>query len=627
MLVFVSQILTGLGLAHADAPLKVEMTPDHLKGFFDARVPIELKRGHVAGAAVAVVRDGKILFVQGYGLADVARGTPVSGADTLFRIASLSKVFTYTAVMQLVERGKIDLDSDIARYLGFPVPEAFGQPITVRHLMTHTAGFDETVENLWRSSGPPVPLRDYLVHHMPKRLYPPGSTPSYSSYGTALAAHIVERVSGQTFDQYVEDHILKRLGMANTSFQQALQGRLAANASKNYMSGHEPARPFEITNVSPSAGGSSTAADMAKFMLAHLSTGEHATKLLEPATRVQMQTVSYRHHPSAPGLALGMYEMEEDSVRVLGHHGDTPLSHSAMYLLDDARTGLFVVQNSGVHPVRTSLLKQFKKVYFPGQSTPAPSTPAPPDQSGRIGSYLATRSFASSPLYMSDLLTKQTLVQQGPGGSLLIGRTYRDDGQIITWRTIGEGVWQSDDGSARKIYFRRDQHGDWVMGNGRNPTHVEKRSPWYLHFHLVMGTLILSLVVVVLHLIGLALAAVMRARASKTAFGTPPGKATHVASALTLAPWLLYGATAIVILNDNLLVATPGFGAALRCIQALAWIAAAAIGVHCWTTFRIWRAARSSWGLRAWHLTLVLAALGLSALAAQGNLLVWDGRW
>jgi CubicO group peptidase (beta-lactamase class C family) len=630
-LVIVFSMAAGSRPAHAEEPPRAHMTADDLGSFFDARVPDELKRGQVAGAAVAVVRDGKILFVRGYGLADVARGVPVSGTETLFRIASLSKVFTYTAVMQLVERGKIELDSDIATYLDFPVPDAFGQAITMRHLMTHTAGFGDTIEGRWIMAGSPAPLRDYLVRHMPSRVYPPGSTPAYSSYGTALAAHIVERVSGETFDNYIDSNILKRLGMRNTSFEQPLPHHLEDKASKNYMTAQAPARPFEITRISPSAGASSTAADMAMFMLSHLSTGEHANKLLGFDARARMHTVSYRHYPSAPGLALGMYEMEEGSMRVLGHHGDTPLSHSAMYFFADGRTGLFVVQNSGAHAIRNSLLKQFGQHYFGSQSNLTEPIAGASGNSGMLGSYLSTWSFASSPLYMSNLLINQTVVRQGPGESLVIGPTHRKDGQAITWKPIAENVWQSDDGSARKVFFRRDLDGRWEMGHSRNPVFLEKKLPWYQHPQIIITTMIISLAVLGLHMLWWAAASLVRRRTGKVPSGTGLGKtvrkANILASVIALAPWLLYGATAVVVLNDNLLVSTPAFGMALRGIQGLAWAAVVAIGLYLWAACRLWRTTPSGWGYRAWQAALVLAALGLATVAAQGNLLLWDGRW
>jgi CubicO group peptidase (beta-lactamase class C family) len=629
-LVIVFPLAAGLRSAHAEEPPNVRMTADDLESFFDARVPDELKRGEVAGAAVAVVRDGKILFVRGYGLADVARGIPVSGTETLFRIASLSKVFTYTAVMQLVEQGKIELDGDIATYLDFPVPDAFGQAITMRHLMTHTAGFDDTIEDRWITSGSPASLRDYLVGHMPRRLYRPGSTPAYSSYGTALAAHIVERVSGEAFDKYIDGNILKRLGMRNTSFEQPLPKYLDDKASKNYMSVREAARPFEITRISPSAGASSTSADMAIFMLAHMSSGEHANKLLGFDARSRMHTVSYRHHPSAPGLALGMYEIEEGSMRVLGHHGDTPLSHSAMYFFADGRTGLFVVQNSGAHAIRNSLLKQFGQRYFRSQSNLIEPMDRASGKSGLVGSYLSTWSFASSPLYMSNLLTNQTVVRQAQGESLVIGPTHRKDGQAITWKLIAENVWQSDDGSARRVFFRRNLYGNWEMGHSRNPVFVEKKLPWYQHPQIIITTMIIALVVLCLHMLWWAATSLVCRRTGKAPSGTGLGKAVNkvnvLASVLALAPWLLYGATAVVVLNDNLLVSTPAFGMALRCIQGLAWAAVGAIGLYLWSACQL-RAMPSGWGYRAWQAALVLAALGLSAVAAQGNLLLWDGRW
>src|SRR5574337_2207460 len=178
--------------------------------FFDGLVPYMLERNDIAGGVVAVVKDGKLIFAQGYGYADVAKRTPVVADKTLFRIGSVSKLFVWTAVMQQVAAGKIDLDADVNQYLDFKIPAKYGKPVTMRDLMTHTAGFAEVIKDLGVPTTKDLyPLKRYLAEHIPPRIFPPGEVVAYSDYGATLAGYIVQRVSGQPFDQYVEDHMLK----------------------------------------------------------------------------------------------------------------------------------------------------------------------------------------------------------------------------------------------------------------------------------------------------------------------------------------------------------------------------------------------------------------------------------
>jgi len=169
-----------------------DLTPEDLGAFLDGMMPLQLHREDIAGAVVLVVKDGKVIFEKGYGYADVKKIIPVTPGGTLFRAGSVSKLFTWTAVMQLVQQRKIDLDQNVNAYLDFKIPDTFSQPITMRNLMTHTAGFEDTLKDLvTANNSPPTSLRDYLVHHMPERVYPPGTTPAYSNYGATLAGYIV----------------------------------------------------------------------------------------------------------------------------------------------------------------------------------------------------------------------------------------------------------------------------------------------------------------------------------------------------------------------------------------------------------------------------------------------------
>lgn len=580
------------------------MTAEDLGTFFDEHATREMKKADVAGAAIVIVKDDKVLFARGYGYADVERKTPVSTGDTLFRIASISKVVTYTAVMQLVEQGKIDLDADVARYLDFSIPATFAQPITMRHLMMHTTGFDETVEGRWVGPGKLGPLRDYLVRQMPKRLYAPGTVPSYSSYGTTLAGYVVERVSGETFETYIERHIFAPLGMRHSSFAQPLPPSLAPMLTKGYATGSGPAASFDTAQAVPATSMSSSAADMAQFMLAHLrGNAAPGPSLLMPATLAQMHTVQYRHHPAAPGIALGLYEMDEAAQRVLGHHGDIPGFHSGLYLLPEQRIGVLILQNTEAGPnMRTALLKSFVDRYL----APLPHAAALPPSAALAemsGSYLTSRRFDTSPLSLSYLLG-QSVVRVARPGTLVIDTHLGLDGKPVEWHEVASGVWQSAANPIRHLYFRKNALGDWEMSNSRDPVQVMQMVPWYRHKLFILWGLALSVGALLLSVLSWpfpALRLPLRMR---------------VTGLLMLSPWLVYGGTGLVIMNDLLFVSSPTCSVLLRVVQALSWLAAGG------AIFAV----REALAVRRVHQVLfALAGLGATVVAGLGGFLIWSG--
>src|SRR6266566_225986 len=200
-----------------------EMMVADVQAFLDGFMPMQLERENIAGAVVLVVKDGKVLFAKGYGYSNVEKKAPVTVEGTLFRPGSISKLFTWTAVMQMVEQSKLDLDHDVNDYLDFKIPAKYGKPVTLRNLMTHTPGFEEQIKDLINEEGAPVAtLHDHLARYAPERIFPPGTTPAYSNYGAALAGYIVERVSGQPFNDYVAANIFKSLGMTRSTFVQPL---------------------------------------------------------------------------------------------------------------------------------------------------------------------------------------------------------------------------------------------------------------------------------------------------------------------------------------------------------------------------------------------------------------------
>src|SRR5256885_8274268 len=220
-----------------------------LAAFLDGVMAANLRDKHVAGATVAVVKDGALFYANGYGYSDVAHRAPVNPERTLFRIGSTSKLFTWTAVMQLVEQGKLDLDADVNRYLDFKIPATYPQPITLRHIMTHTPGFEEDGRDLITDDTTRmIPLGRWLATHIPGRVRPPGTYSSYSNYATALAGYVVQRVSGESYDDYIDRHILKPLGMTRTTTRQPLPAALRGDMSGGYTWGGGPFAPqqYEI---------------------------------------------------------------------------------------------------------------------------------------------------------------------------------------------------------------------------------------------------------------------------------------------------------------------------------------------------------------------------------------------
>ena len=271
-----------------------------MDAFLDGIVPEQLKRENIAGAVVIVVKDGSVLYQKGYGYADVKTKLPMDAERTLIRPGSVSKLFTWTAVMQQVEQGKIDLDRNVNDYLDFKIPETYPQPITMRELMTHTAGFEDTVKDLMARPGrKPDTLRDYLSTHIPQRVFPPGTIPAYSNYGATLAGYIVQRVSGIPFEQYVQDNIFTPLAMQHTTFSQPLPANCQPLMSNGYALASEGAKPFETVNTVPAGGVTSSAADMAHFMLAHLQGGQwNGARILKPETVASMHPPQFAVDPA-----------------------------------------------------------------------------------------------------------------------------------------------------------------------------------------------------------------------------------------------------------------------------------------------------------------------------------------
>ncbi len=295
----------------------MSLTADDVGAFLDGLMPQEIEHADIAGAVVAVVKDGKLLFDKGYGYADVAKKTPVSPETTLFRPGSISKLFTWTSVMQQVELGKLDLDRDVNDYLDFKIPPAFGKPITLRNIMTHTTVLKKPPKIcLWIREQDLRPTGEYLRVHMPARIFPPGATPAYSNYATTMAAYIVERVSGQNFNDYVEEHIFKPLNMKYATFRQPLPDALKPIYVQRLHSRLRRTEALRIVQVAPAGSLAASAVDMTHFMIAHLQNGKYGdAQILKPETAIQMHARQQGvWPPSMNAMCLGFYEQWLDGA-------------------------------------------------------------------------------------------------------------------------------------------------------------------------------------------------------------------------------------------------------------------------------------------------------------------------
>jgi CubicO group peptidase (beta-lactamase class C family) len=383
-------------LAQPAAPREAKpLTAADLEAWFDGLMPTALKLTGTPGVTVAVVKDGAVLFEKGYGYADVAKQTPVDARTTLFRPGSVSKLFTWTAVMQQVEAGKLDLDTDVNKYLDFQVPPYEGKPITLRNIMTHRTGFEEVVKDLITFEGQGPTDEQTVKAYIPPRIYPPGTTPAYSNYATSLAGYIVQRVSGEPFLDYVERHIFTPLGMKNSTFRQPLPEAMRANMAIGYKDVETKGDGFEIISM-PAAGSlTSTADDMAKFMIAHLADGG---AILKPETAKQMHDFSLRAYPDLNGNALGFYEQSINGRRVIAHGGDTVYFHSELVLFTAEKVGLFMSVNGGGRGgmgarMRMFVYPEFADRYFPRDEPVTPLDAATAKEHARLiaGRYKTSR--------------------------------------------------------------------------------------------------------------------------------------------------------------------------------------------------------------------------------------------
>jgi CubicO group peptidase (beta-lactamase class C family) len=609
-----------------------------LEAWLDGYLPYALQRGDVAGAVVVVVKDGAILLQKGYGYADVEARVPVDPRVTLFRPGSISKLFTWTAVMQQVEQGKLDLDRDVNAYLDFTIPDAFGHPLTLRDCMTHTSGFEEVNKNVISDDSVGImPLEAFLKDWVPTRIFPPGRVPAYSNYATALAGYLVQRVSGEPFADYVARHIFAPLGMEHSTYRQPLPAGLVPYMAKGYDVASGDPKPFEVVIPAPAGSLSATGEDMGRFMIAHLQDGRYGGgAILRPETARLMHTTAVEILPAVNHQVLGFYQTNINGRRAIAHGGDTYLFHSDLHLFIDDGIGIYVSLNSAGKdgasgPIRTALFERFANRYLSGDAPAGRVEPRSADEHARLlaGAYESSRRSESNFLSVLGLLGAVT-VTVNDDTTISVAALTRLDGQPKRWRERAPFVWREVDG---ENLLSAKLEGDKVVmfsGDEVAPFIVFLPMRWWRSPAWLVPLLGLSLGALLLQLALWPIAALVRRRyrvpfplAGRQAAAHRWMRAAAAAVLLVLVGW---GVTVAATLSDLSVLTSKGQARiwALQLLSLVVFVGAAAVAV--WQAWVVWSGKRR-WPARAWSVVLAVACVAVLYVALVFKLIAFDANY
>jgi CubicO group peptidase (beta-lactamase class C family) len=479
--------------------------PAEIGTYLDRLFNQQMDQYQIAGITAAIVKDGQVLFQRGYGQADKEKQVPVDPSNSLFRIGSVTKVFTWIAVLQLYEQGLLDLDADINTYLDFHIPDTFPEPITLKHLMSHTAGFeDRKYEMAVMSPEQLQPLGKYLASHIPARVRPVGQISAYSNYGTDLAGYIVERISGLPYADYIKVNIFTPVGMEKTTAEQPLPVGLSSSMAQGYRFIDGTIQPgfFELLSTQPAGSISSTSADMARFMIACLD-GQLFT---QESTHQLILSRLWSHSPEFTGFSYGFWESQTHGQRILYHPGNTLQFHSLLMLIPDQNLGFFFSYNTETaNNLWDITLLDFIQHYYP-MDTNIPSSifSTKAELSRYAGTYHIARSSYTTIEKVSDLLEEWLVVEPTSHGTIMFGSPLQS--QKIELFQIRPLVFVENQYGIQ-LAFREDDQGNIThLIDLHLPAQTYEKVPWnanpLLHYILLVICCILFLSAILGGMIG-----------------------------------------------------------------------------------------------------------------------------
>lgn len=583
-----------------------------MEAFVDGMATAFVRDKHLPGLTVGIVLNDRPALIKGYGLADVEDGRPVDGHDTLFRIGSISKTFIWTAAMMLVERGRLDLDADLNDYLmSVEIQAAFDAPVTMNHLMAHRAGFEDTLALFTVADEDPRSLSELLAAHQPRRVYPPGARTSYSNWGAALAAQVVEDVAGVAYQNFLEEEILRPLGMDSTTvgppsrMPEALRARLATGY-EFHDGAQATGAPMQIGAYWPAGGMASTAADMARWMRFHLRGGElDGVRLLRPETHARMWTRAFDDRPEAADLAHGFQSRPHRGVPTYGHDGATALFRSQMVLAPELGLGVFVAHNtreggySALSAMAGLLVERLS-----GDAAGAPATASATEEipvAEYVGRYSNNR--RSFTTFAAAFSAWESLVVRPAGNGAL---SVRGNDRTSRYRPLPGVPDVFEDDAGQRLMFQRDAEGGIVAVNDGSGVHSHER----VGVLDASTTLVLAFTLAGLLSVSTLLGAWWRWRrpAVRTAAGLLAGRIA-VLAAITMLALLAALIASIMAMADLGAADLPSYPPAVfLLVRALGWALVAMAAVALLALRPVWSG--SGWSLwRRLHFSLFALAL------------------
>ncbi len=347
---------------------------EELEKFFDQKIAAYMEEAHVVGGSFAIVKDDQVIIAKGYGYADAEKKKSVT-KDHLFQIGSIAKPITATALMKFVEEGEFDLQEDVNKYLtDIQLPQKDNRKITLHHLLTHTAGFEDRMPlhyQLTENAEDILSTKEMVNQRMPSLVTSPGAVHSYSNYGYTVIGALVEQASKQDFTKYMKQNLLHDLEMDTATYEVPLPKHLKEKAVNGYVYDDETGEYEDYSDVFVdyiAAGAvSASAEDMANFMMLHLNQGEFKGKqILKPETIEMMHNPQFHNHPNLEGVGYAFFENKRKGQGIIEHSGATSIFAANMMLMPEEGWGIYIAFNTSTGViVANAIMDDFLDTYYP----------------------------------------------------------------------------------------------------------------------------------------------------------------------------------------------------------------------------------------------------------------------